>query len=204
MRPGSRTAIGRSTGFTLIEVLVALAVISIAISGLAFVQITNLRATSAARLATDTKSAAGLVLERVLAQVLQTDTCAVGQPYCDEIGTWYAFNDYFWTCPDPVDPSAGSLAVRTDFSATISCGDEEGIVIVSGSGHDVNVVFDIAGLDGIEGEGVLAVTVTATHTLRDNYVVTVGDRITCYDVYPTPTAEAPAPCPVPTSGGSGR
>jgi prepilin-type N-terminal cleavage/methylation domain-containing protein len=59
-------------GFSLAEVLIALAVIGVAFGALALTQVTNLRASVTARSATDVKAAANLVLEGVMAEVLAT------------------------------------------------------------------------------------------------------------------------------------
>lgn len=174
----------RQHGFTLAEVLIALAVIGIAFGALALVQVANLRASVSARLLTDTKAAANVVLEELMAQVLVTRT--VG-------GTLqFDFNDYYWSCPTPVTPPPGALPVimpRT-CSGTRTVG-------------DVTVAYSIRGESGVLGEGVLTISVTATHN-QGGQTLTIGDRITCYDVYPSPTSTAPAPCPTPTATGGGR
>lgn len=169
-------------GITLVELLIALAVMGVGFSALALVQITNLRATTAARLLTDTKAAANVVLEQTMASVLATR----------EVGgvRQFDFNDYYWSCPTAVTPPAGALPVVTsrtgDCSETVSVG-------------DVNVTFAISGESGVLGEGVLTVTVTAVHS-RGNQRLTIGDRVTCYDVYPSPTSTVPDPCPTPGNG----
>lgn len=174
----------RQQGFTLAEVLIALAVIGVAFGALALVQVTNLQATVAARLLTDTKAAANTVLEELMAQVLATRT--VGGVL------QFDFNDYYWSCPTPQSPPAGALPVviRRTCTGTRTVG-------------DVTVVHSIRGESGVLGEGVLTISVTATHN-RGGQSLTLGDRITCYDIYPSPTATAPAPCPTPTATGGGR
>jgi prepilin-type N-terminal cleavage/methylation domain-containing protein len=171
-------------GFSLAEVLIALAVIGVAFGALALTQVTNLRASVTARAATDVKAAANLVLEGVMADVLGTRVVSGALQF--------DFNDFYWSCPTPVTPSAGSLPVVTTRTCT-------GTETVDG----VNVAFRIAGEPGILGEGVLTITVTATQP-TSGQTLTIGDRVTCYDIYPSPTSTAPAPCPTPTVAGGGR
>lgn len=171
-------------GFTLIEVLLALAVVGIAVAVLMLTQANNVRASVTSRLVTETKAAANQVLEELMAEVLETSGTAPNYQF--------AFNDYYWSCPTPITPSAGSLPVVSTRSCT-------GTVEIG----DVTVSHAIAGLSGTRGEGVLGITVTAVHEHRDQSL-TIGDRVTCYDIYPSPTATAPEPCPQPTETGGGR
>ena len=187
-----------ANGFTLIEVLVALAVIGIAFAALGFVQLTNLQASSSSRLVTETKAAANAVLEEVLAEVLETESCSPAATYCDDTGVYYAFNDFYWTCPTRINPPTGALTIRDDRSADECAGDRS---VNVASGRAVGVSYRIVGESGVLGQGVLSVQVTATHPLGSRPSLTIGDRITCFDVYPTPTSEAPAPCPDPATGG---
>jgi prepilin-type N-terminal cleavage/methylation domain-containing protein len=176
----------RVRGFTLIEVLIALAVIGIAFAAMALIQVNNLRATASARLASEVKAAANVVLEEQMSLVLATTT----DPSTGD--KTYAFNDFYWSCPTLVTPSAGALAVVT--SRTCSGDDEIG---------DVEVNYRIRGESGVLGEGLLTIIVTANHKLGTQSL-TLGDRVTCYDVYPSPTSLAPEPCPKPTAAGAGR
>lgn len=189
----------RSAGFTLIEVLIALAVIGIAFAALGFVQITNLQASSGARLTTETKAAANAVLEDILAEVLATESCDPAVNYCDATGVYYAFNDFYWTCPSSITPPAGALAVRFNRSAGNECRGTRSVSVASD--RSIPVTFVIAGEEDILGQGVLSIQVTATHPLGGGPSLTIGDRVTCFDVYPSPTSEAPAPCPDPVAGG---
>lgn len=189
-----------SHGFTLIEVLVALAVIGIAFAALGFVQVTNLQATSSSRLVTETKAAANAVLEEVLAEVLLTGTCADPlATYCDEDGVYFAFNDFYWSCPSRIEPPAGALTIQSDRSALGQCSGSR--TVAAAPNRTVAVAYSIAGEADVLGQGVLSVQVTATHPLGSRPSLTIGDRITCFDVYPTPTSEAPAPCPDPSTRG---
>lgn len=177
--------IGRA-GFTLIEVLIALAVIGIAFAAVALIQVNNLRASTSARLATEVKAAANVVLEQEMGLVLSTMVNGITGL------KQYAFNDFYWSCPTAVTPSGGALAVVTARTCT-------GSRTIGG----VTVDYSIRGESGILGEGVLTVTVTARHSLGKQ-AITIGDRVTCYDIYPSPTSLAPEPCPVPTAAGAGR
>lgn len=176
----------RQQGFTLAEVLIALAVIGFAFGALALVQVTNLRATVSARLLTDTKAAANVVLEELMAQVLATRTVG-GELQFD-------FNDYYWSCPTPVSPPPGALRVVTP---------RERFCTGTRTIGNITVDHSIRGESGVLGEGVLTISVTARHN-QGGQTLTLGDRITCYDIYPSPTATAPAPCPTPTATGGGR
>lgn len=181
---GWRTLGSRASGFTLIEVLIALAVIGVAFGALALSQVNNMRASVTARLATETKAAANQVLEGLMADVLVTTGAAPNLTF--------AFNDYYWSCPTAVTPAAGAMPVATSRTCT-------GTTSVG----DVTVTHAIAGLAGVRGEGVLGITVTATHAHRGQ-TLTIGDRVTCYDIYPSPTSTAPEPCPEPLASGGGR
>ncbi len=171
-------------GLTIVEVLIALAVVGIAFAAMAFIQTNNLRMTTNARLTTDVKAAANQVLESVMNKVLATTVSG---------GTkTYAFNDYYWTCPTQLTPPAGALPVSSRPACT-------GTTTIG----DVAVAHEVAGESGVTGEGVLTITVTAVHS-HGGQRLTLGDRVTCYDVYPSPTSLAPEPCPTPTSSGGGR
>lgn len=173
----------RQAGMTLVEVLLALVILGIGLVAMAFIQTSNLRMTTNARLTTETKAAANQVLESVMGDVLSTTVVS---------GTrLFAFNDYYWTCPTQLSPPVGvTLQTRPACSETTDVG-------------DVEVTYTVAGESGVTGEGVLTVTVTAVHTVGGQQL-TLGDRVTCYDVYPSPTSLAPQPCPTPTVSGGGR
>lgn len=172
-------------GLTLVEVLIALVVVGIAFAAMAFIQTNNLRMTTNARLTTHVKAAANQVLESVMSSVLATSVDFSGNKV-------YAFNDYYWNCPTAQVPPAGALPVvnRPACTGTQNVG-------------DVVVTYAVAGESGVTGEGVLTVTVTAQHP-SGGQRLTLGDRVTCYDVYPSPTSLAPEPCPKPVAAGGGR
>jgi len=171
-------------GMSLVEVLIALVIVGIAFTTMAFVQTNNLKMTTNARLTTTVKAAANQVLEAVMTDVLETTVSGSTKTF--------AFNDYYWTCPTPSTPPSGALAVVN----TPSCSGTTSI-------GDVDVTHAIVGEGGVTGEGVLTVTVTAVH-VHGGQRLTLGDRVTCYDIYPSPTSLAPQPCPTPTSTGGGR
>ncbi|WP_236630216.1 type IV pilus modification PilV family protein [Thermus thermamylovorans] len=177
---------------TLIEVLIALSVIGIAFGALLMSQVANLRASAQSRYATDTKAAAVRVLEAKSGEVLWSEIASDPRYRDDpETGRSFHFVDYYYGCPEPVRPPpeirSGSLAnLRpVDCSGT----EEEG---------STSVEWRIAGEGGILGEGVVTIVVTATHDRGPR--VTMGRRVTCYDVYPSPTQDKPAPCPPPGGG----
>lgn len=172
----------RSSGLTLVEVLVALMVVAIAFIAMAYVQTTNLRMATNARLTTEVKTAANQVLEAVMGEVLATYTFSGSQRY--------AFNDFYWSCPTIVTPPSGVGVNQPDCTGVRNIG-------------DVRVSYEVEGESGVVGEGLLTVTVTAVHT-NGGQQLTLGDRVTCYDVYPSPTSLAPEPCPRPTASGGGR
>ncbi len=177
-------------GFTLVEVLIALAVIGVAFGALALTQVTNLRASVTAQTATETKAAANLVLEAILAEVLTTRDVSAGE---------FDFAYYYWNCPSSVEPPSGTVIVSP--SEPLPCQGDRTINV--GERSEVDVEYAIVGESGILGEGVLTITVTATHE-ASRQRLTIGDRVTCYDVYPSPTSTAPEPCPLPTASGGGR
>ncbi len=177
-------------GFTLAEVLIALAVIGVAFGALALTQVTNLRASVTAQTATETKAAANLVLEDILAEVLTTGDVSAGE---------FDFAYYYWNCPSSVTPPPGTTIVNPD--PPLPCQGDR--TINEDERSEVEVAYAIVGESGILGEGVLTITVTATHEASGQRL-TIGDRVTCYDVYPSPTSTAPEPCPVPTVSGGGR
>ena len=183
-------------GLTLLEVLLALAVIGIAFAAFLLSQVSDLRASARSRYATDAKAMAVRTLESLSAEVLRTETVASGSSYLDEpsTGRSFYFVDYFYSCPQWVaaDSSVrnGNGANQSNFRQ-VSCRGEvrEG---------PIEAKWAIRGENGILGEGVVTVVVTAQHDRGPK--VTVGRRVTCYDVYPSPTQDKPAPCPPPGGG----
>ena len=185
-------------GLSLIELLIALAIIAVAFGALALVQVNNLKASSRSRLTTDTKAAANQVLERVMANVLKVDS--YGENSCDSTyadqGTsqstykCFWFTDYYWQCP-----SLSGNAPRSLRTSSSDCTPTEPS---PAEYPDVNVAVRIYAGSGTLDEGVLNVAVTATDPHGPQ--ITVGDAVTCYDVYPSPTVTAPTPCPEPGHG----
>lgn len=180
-------------GLTLLEVLIALAVLGIAFATLLTSQVGSLRASAQARFASDTKAYAIQVLETLSAEALKTETVSAGSPYKDEerngIHRSFYFVDYYYGCPTRITPSMDS-GIRTTLRS-VTCSGQQ-------SSESIRADWDYIGEGGRFGEGVLTVVVTATH-LRGAQV-TVGRRITCYDVYPSPTHDKPRPCPEPGGG----
>lgn len=201
-------------GLSLIEMLIALAIISIAFGALALVQVSNLRASSRSRLTTDAKAVANQVLEKEMSQVLKVDeVTAPGDANCnsttaDEVDTdpstgttsykCFWFSDYYWQCP----ALSGGAYFTSYYQGTrtalrsVSCGHQT--FTTSSENPDVKVAIAIVAANGTDGEGLLNVSVTARHDLGPE--ITLGDSVTCYDVYPSPAVNTPAPCPEPDHG----
>jgi prepilin-type N-terminal cleavage/methylation domain-containing protein len=185
-------------GLTFVEVLIALAVLGIAFGALLMSQVSNLRANAQARFATDAKAAAVQVLEKLSAGVLKSEVVPATSPYKDApldpnnpSGNWrsFYFVDYYFSCPTLVAPSPkqrGGLVAN--LRPGLPC---SGTETVGG----IPVAWNVRGEGGTLGEGVVTVVVTATHPRGPK--VTMGRRVTCYDVYPSPTQDQPAPCPPP-------
>lgn len=150
--------------------------------------------------------------------------------YLDQTSTLYgkqnvkqsfAFLDYYYNCPTamaPPDPDGNGpkKALRNGVASHLR--DTSNGIICSGTkddldGADANydalkiankidsnvaVSWNIVGESGFRGEGVLRITVTGTHTRGST--ITMVNRISCYDIYPSPTSDVPAPCPPPGGG----
>ncbi|MFW8120702.1 type IV pilus modification PilV family protein, partial [Klebsiella pneumoniae] len=93
-------------GLTLVETLIALAVVGIAFGALLLSQVSNLRASAQSRYATDAKAAAVRVLEAKSAEVLKSEILTPPSPYIDDSQTnrSFYFVDYFYRCPSTVNP----------------------------------------------------------------------------------------------------
>jgi prepilin-type N-terminal cleavage/methylation domain-containing protein len=188
-------------GLTFVEVLIALAVLGIAFGALLMSQVSNLRANAQARFASDAKAAAVQVLEKLSAGVLKSEVVRATSPYKDApldpnnpSGNWrsFYFVDYYFSCPTLVAPSPkqrGGLVAN--LRPGLPC---SGTETVGG----IPVAWNVRGEGGTLGEGVVTVVVTATHPRGPK--VTMGRRVTCYDVYPSPTQDQPTPCPPPGGG----
>lgn len=205
----------RRQGLTLLETLIALAVLGIAFGALLMSQLSNLRVSAQSRYATDAKAAAVRVLEQKSAEVLKSET-ASDPKYIDDpaTGRSFYFVDYYYSCPYQVKPPDTLRGGDTDnlrFQPEPSDNnqDNEGnegneeikeIKECKGQDRQGSVVVDwrISGESGILGEGVVTIVVTAKHDRGPK--VTMGRRVTCYDVYPSPTNDKPAPCPPPGEG----
>lgn len=172
--------------FTLIEALLALAIIGVAFAALALTIVTNLRASVTASVSTATKAAANTVLEDILEDVL-----VVSGPTTDL--TSFAFHNYYWSCPPTGATEPTVEPTHDDVSGSCSGTRQIG---------DITVDYVVVAGLGIEGEGFITVTVTASEDRRGQ-TLTIGDRVTCYDIYPAPTVTQPEPCPEPTTVGGG-
>lgn len=179
-------------GLTLVETLIALAVVGIAFGALLMSQVSNLRASAQSRFATEAKAAAVQVLEQKSADVLKSET-TTNPLYADDptTGRSFYFVDYFYSCPTRVNPPSALRGGSSSNLRNVPCQGSETL-------GNVEVVWRIYGENGILGEGVVTLVVTAQHQRGPR--VTMGRRVTCYDVYPSPTQDKPAPCPPPGGG----
>jgi len=184
-------------GISIVELLVALAIIGIAFVPLVLSQLSSLRASSQTALASQVKAAATAELERQTALVLQVESPPSNNNLRDDISAnkSFYFVDYYYTCPNPAIPlpPPSSNSSRTALRLGINCN--------NGSGTTNNLIttrWSVAREPGMLGEGLITITVTSTHSRGPT--LTLVNRISCYDVYPSPTADAPAPCPTPAGG----
>lgn len=200
-----RRRVGRghrgSQGLTILEVLVALSVIAIAFLALAMSQITNLKATVRTQSITDLKAAANVVLEEKMSDVLEAEVVSSGDPggydiediYKDSNGqeqTRYLrfwFLDYYYECSTR-EPPSGMRTLRHPDCTPDTPEDFE----------NITVPWEYVGRTGIEGEGLIDIIVTANHSSGSS--LTIGDVVSCYEVYPSPSSEVPMPCPEPATG----
>jgi prepilin-type N-terminal cleavage/methylation domain-containing protein len=217
-------------GFTLIELLVAMVMIGAALTALMFSQASNYKVSAQARHATVTKAGANLVLERMMDKVLKvyvnnltaipagstaefTSNSFLDQTSAlfgrENVKQSYVFLDYYYNCPTqlaPIDPDGNGplTALRggniANLRSVLCAGGKNDVDSVTPSKIDPNVStsWKVVGETGYRGEGVLRITVTATHSRGAK--VTVVNRISCYDIYPSPTSDVPAPCPPPGGG----
>lgn len=200
---------GKSQGLSLIELLIALAIISIAFLALALSQVSSLRASTRSQLLTSVKSAGNLVLEQVSAEVLKTvalsglTTCDSAN-LCDQTdsstGTKrflsYKFIDYYHYCASG-SPSSG---LRNTFRSQVSGVPSDSQVAqctgtVTVAPNTVAWSVSAPPSSGYDAEGVLDITVSVSNPQGSG--ITLGNTITCYDVYPAPKKDTPRPCPDP-------
>ena len=181
-------------GLTLVEVLIALAVLGIAFGALIMSQISNLRANAQARWLSETKAATIRVLEQQMSQILRVESSS--DPRYQDKGTdSYWFIDYYYSCPTKVNPPSDIRQGSQTNLRPVSCRGTQEIGAITTN-------WTIEGQGGVFGEGLIKVSVTATHPRGPS--LSLVDYISCYDVYPSPTVDTPVPCPRPTSTGGGR
>ncbi len=198
----------RTAGLTIVELLIALAIIAVAFAALGFAQLTSLRASSHSKLASEAKTAAADKLESLDSQILKVVDASTSSSYTDRSypdpstgGTTYEsfyFIDYYYSCPSVISSSYWATSTRTALRG-VACTGSSSKTVQDGT---IGTNWSIKGETGPNGEGVIDITVTSTHSAGPS--VTVSDRLSCYDVYPSPTIDVPAPCPVPTQAGGGR
>jgi prepilin-type N-terminal cleavage/methylation domain-containing protein len=181
-------------GLTLIEVLIALSVMGVALGAMLFTQVSNLRAQNTTRASSELKAEAVRVVEQVTANVLRIDQTLVqtsAKGLNDPRASY--FGDYYWSCPtvsaSPDNPLPAS-AVHSRIQATDCTGTLE------------HSTWTLSGESGADGEGLITLTV---NTVVNGRKFALVNRISCYDVYPSPSTTAPAPCPLtPDQDGAGR
>lgn len=187
----------RDRGVTLVELLIALAILGIILTPLVVSLVNSLRATSRSGFSSETKAVAVRVLEAQSALVARVESPPSNNNYLDDSSTnqSYYFTDYFYSCPSVVTPPSGVRGTSTSNLRTpIACD--------NGSGTRTGSIvtrWTIAGESGINGQGVVIVSVTSIHDRGPS--ITLANRISCYDVVPVPTADAPKSCPPETYGG---
>lgn len=185
--------------------LIALAIIAIAFGALALTQVSSLRASSRSRLLTDDKTAANQVLEQTMAKILQVTTSGNSNYDDNPSGSYrsFYFIDYYYSCPSPQTPQGVRQGDTANLRSVVCTGSQT----VKTDTGDVKVDFGVDGEGGVLGEGDILVWAHAEHvnasgTAIGNDAITLTNRITCYDVYPSPSADAPEPCPAPPADGS--
>lgn len=188
---------GRNQGFTLLELLVALAIIAVAFFALAMSQLSDLKATARSREATEIKASANRTLETLMAKVLKVESVTPGGALDDTRlqatpqGRRFWFVDYYFQCPTAAPPTGARTTL-----GTVECSGVE-------TAQGIRSTWKVAGEGGVLGEGSILITVTASSDHTDSSL-TLASRVTCYDVYPSPKSTAPEPCPNPTPSGGGR
>lgn len=183
---------GRNDGVTLIELVLALALMGIIFAVLASVQLRSVQASAMSRDSTLLKTEANRVLERMVFKTTRRKPDSTPSDYSDDT---YYYDDFVAACAeDGCDKTALDEANLTiDGIAPSDHVDISMWIEVPSPGS-----FDPDG-DGIgftmqDTGGILLLSVRATHTVRGTSV-TLGSAISCYDVFPTPVATAPDPCP---------
>lgn len=201
----------RTAGLSLIELLIALSVIGIAFFALAMSQVNHLRASSRSQVLTQVKTVANKVLEQKTSEVLKAVTVTSSSSLFDqddpETGTSLSFKfiDYYVTCrtttlSEEMRSSAVYRSTATGvsgFALLVPADDKISPCSNTLSQDGVDVTWSVTADNGVpSGEGVLDIAVTAT-SAKAGTTLTIGNTITCYDVYPSPKKNAPKPCPDP-------
>lgn len=176
----------RKSGLTLVETLIALAIVGIAFGALLMSQLSNLRASATSRYATDAKAAAVRLLEELSGTVVKSEILTPPSPYIDDpkTGRSFYFVDYYYGCPTGVAPPSALRGGNANNLRPVECRGEN-------QQESTTLKWSIFGESGLLGEGVVTVVVTAEH--RRGPRVTLGRRVTCYDVYPSPPRTSPPP-----------
>lgn len=173
----------RDAGLSLVELLVALAILGTVFMVLANSQIANLRTTARSQASTQARALALRELETLSSRVLQVT------PAAPTIYGKYAFARYYDFCrttPLPVPAGVAPVACRSEAGAAVAW------EIVS----EADLSADPA--ERVKGEGQVRLNLTVVDARGVPF--SVVERVSCYDVYPSPTSTAPAPCPEPVGG----
>lgn len=185
-----RSHFRKETGLTVLEVLVAMAVLAIAFSALVFTQIASMSATAKNRNLTVVKAAATRVLEDKMRDILGN----YANP-SNPSERYYYFTDYYESCPSVLSPPSRPLANPLPCSGT-----------VASDGNTITSTWVVRYEPGaLDGEGQLRLTVTSVRV--GGPTLALVNIISCYDIYPSPTVGVPTPCPTDgslTAMGAGR
>ncbi len=192
----------RTRGLTLIELLIALAIIGIAFLALALSQVNQLRASSRSQVLTTVKTAANQVLEQQTSRVLKALSVTSGSSWEDLVQAGgdslsFKFVDYYHYCTTGANESGLRTDYRTQDATQADSANHIGACSGSETVDNTTVDWQISpptSYASYDTEGVLDIVATGT---QNNITLTVGNAITCYDVYPSPKLGTPKPCPDP-------
>ncbi|WP_027480945.1 type II secretion system protein [Deinococcus pimensis] len=205
----------RAQGLTLVEMLVALSVLSLALVALAQSQLVNMEQTRRARAETSVKADLVAGIEYVESLLLRYERVsgsgAAATPQNAYFFTWFWNNCGGAAVAGAPTPSV-STALRCQGSVPPARADgAPPAALVAGVTPPATrggFTFTVSASTAVADEGVLRVVVSSGEG-RERLSLT--DTVACYDVYPSPTRDLPAPCPAartlpvnPTNGPGSR